>query len=241
MAWSWLRRRADRPSGPAPAATAAAGNSSGPPRETTGRNSRPSSAPWNRCPPSPLWMRSPLRLAAHQNPSFLAPLGHRVDPDGPGGLVTGLASVRPGTPIPYAASTALAVPARARLRDRRSSGTRSPGPPRPPPSRRSRSRRTWLTPPRSRRSRGASRCRPGRPPRLPGGGCGHAAAQPRRSRPAPPTAGPAAPAGRRWTGRAKDASPRPSPNAATVTHRRCPSTCRVRARRQDRWPPPPRS
>ena len=49
-------------------------------------------------------------LAAHQNPSFLAPLGHRVDPDGPGGLVNGLASVRPGHSIPYAAATALAVP-----------------------------------------------------------------------------------------------------------------------------------
>ena len=31
-------------------------------------------------------------LRAHQNPSFLRPLGHLVDPAGPSGLVSGLAA-----------------------------------------------------------------------------------------------------------------------------------------------------
>src|SRR5918998_3883410 len=109
MAWSWLRRRADRPSGPAPAASQPPATVPVRPRED-----------WQELPAvqrtlQPLSPVAPLNaftssLAAHQNPSFLAPLGHRVDPDGPGGLVCGLAAVRPGNPIPYAASSALAVP-----------------------------------------------------------------------------------------------------------------------------------
>src|SRR5918992_2370945 len=110
MAWSWLRRRADRPSAPVPTTRQ--------PQPTAAARSRDD---WQELPavqPSvgPLRPLAPLDvftsgLAAHQNPSFLAPLGHRVDPDGPGGLVTGLAAVRAGNPIPYAAGTALTVPA----------------------------------------------------------------------------------------------------------------------------------
>jgi hypothetical protein len=110
MAWSWLRRRADRPSVPAPPATQQPAVAPVRPRDD-----------WLELPAvqrtlKPLSPVAPLdvftgNLAAHQNPSFLAPLGHRVDPDGPGGLVSGLASVRPGQPIPYADSSVLAVPA----------------------------------------------------------------------------------------------------------------------------------
>ncbi|HEY5978607.1 MAG TPA: hypothetical protein VIT41_03140 [Microlunatus sp.] len=50
-------------------------------------------------------------LTTHQNPSFLAPLGHLVDPDGPGGLVGGLAS-SVGGPIPYEGVDELRVPER---------------------------------------------------------------------------------------------------------------------------------
>jgi hypothetical protein len=48
-------------------------------------------------------------LTAHQNPSFLAPLGHRVDPYA-GGLVDGLADLTPGHPIFYSAGSELPVP-----------------------------------------------------------------------------------------------------------------------------------
>ena len=109
MAWSWLRRRADRPTVPAP--TAAHPPATAP---------VPHEGAWQDLPAvqrtlEPLSLVAPLdaftnSLAAHQNPSFLAPLGHGVDPDSPSGLVTGLASVRAGSPVPYAASTALAVP-----------------------------------------------------------------------------------------------------------------------------------
>ena len=52
-------------------------------------------------------------LTAHQNPSFLAPLGHRVDP-GAGGLVDGLADFTPGHPISYRAADELPVPTAAK-------------------------------------------------------------------------------------------------------------------------------
>jgi hypothetical protein len=48
-------------------------------------------------------------LVAHHNPSFLAPLGHRVDPVA-GGLVDGLADLSSGHPISYSAAGELAVP-----------------------------------------------------------------------------------------------------------------------------------
>ncbi len=122
MAWSWFRRRADRPR--------SRGVRGGPPgnchspgagrHPADGRGPCPPTEDWQELPACsarcmPLSPVAPLDafttgLAAHQNPSFLAPLGHRVDPDGPGGLVNGLASVRPGHSIPYAAATALAVP-----------------------------------------------------------------------------------------------------------------------------------
>ena len=57
-----------------------------------------------------------MSLATHQNPSFLGALGHHVDPDGPGGLVTGLAVPRTGRPVPYAGTAELAVPPREKPR-----------------------------------------------------------------------------------------------------------------------------
>ena len=51
-------------------------------------------------------------LAAHQNPSFLAPLEHAIDPSGPGGLVDGLAATVPGPGPSYAGQAELVVPAR---------------------------------------------------------------------------------------------------------------------------------
>ena len=47
-------------------------------------------------------------LTAHQNPSFLAPLSHRVEPEA-GGLVDGLADPT-GRPLPYVAGGELTVP-----------------------------------------------------------------------------------------------------------------------------------
>ena len=115
MAWSWLRRRADRPSIPVPTAA----------QPPVIAPVRPEGA-WQDLPAvqrtlEPLSPVAPLdaftnSLAAHQNPSFLAPLGHGVNPDGPSGLVTGLASVRTGSPVRYAASTALAEPTPSRPR-----------------------------------------------------------------------------------------------------------------------------
>ena len=115
MAWTWLRRRADSPSAPTPPATQPPGPAPDRPRDE-----------WQELPAvqrtlSPLSPVAPLdeftsRLAAHQNPSFLAPLGHQVDSDGPSGLVTGLTSVRPGHHISYANSTPLAVSTRSKPR-----------------------------------------------------------------------------------------------------------------------------
>ena len=50
-------------------------------------------------------------LTTHQNPSFLAPLGHLVDPDGPAGVVGGLASSVAG-PLSYEGVDELRVPDR---------------------------------------------------------------------------------------------------------------------------------
>src|SRR6476661_6777137 len=48
-------------------------------------------------------------LATHQNPSFLAPLGHLVDADGPSGVVGGLTDVAAGRPVTHADGPELRV------------------------------------------------------------------------------------------------------------------------------------
>ena len=53
-------------------------------------------------------------LAAHRNPSFLAPLRHAVGGAEFAGLVNGLADLAPGTPHPYRGAGGLAVPASRR-------------------------------------------------------------------------------------------------------------------------------
>ena len=69
---------------------------------------RPQDA-WRALPPSPTVLRSPVttfatdafsdNLSTWHDPSFLLPLGHQVDPGGPAGLITGLASA-PANPEP---------------------------------------------------------------------------------------------------------------------------------------------
>lgn len=64
---------------------------------------------WRTLPPLPTVLRSPVTtvaagafsdsLSTWHDPSFLAPLSHHVDPDGPAGLVTGLARA-PESPEP---------------------------------------------------------------------------------------------------------------------------------------------
>ncbi|WP_344809070.1 hypothetical protein [Microlunatus ginsengisoli] len=49
-------------------------------------------------------------LTTQQNPSFLGPLGHLVDPDGPSGVVGGLADAAPGQPLSYGGGPELRVP-----------------------------------------------------------------------------------------------------------------------------------
>ena len=49
-------------------------------------------------------------LTTHRNPSLLAPLGHLVDPDGPSGVVGGLADAAPGEPLSYSGGVELRVP-----------------------------------------------------------------------------------------------------------------------------------
>ena len=48
-------------------------------------------------------------LASYQDPSFLAPLSHAVDPDAGGGIVNGLADLAPGHPQSYRGSADLSV------------------------------------------------------------------------------------------------------------------------------------
>ena len=116
MGWSWLRRRADRGNAPTPAAI----TSPAPP--TVPREPDwPHLSPVQRTLADPLTPVAPLdrftsALATHQNPSFLSTLGHHVDPDGPGGLVTGLAVPRAGRPVSYAGTAELAVPPRQKPR-----------------------------------------------------------------------------------------------------------------------------
>ena len=82
--------------------------------------SPPPEQAWQDLPPlqrtiaEPIQPAAPLdaftgSLTAHHNPSFLAQLGHRVDP-GAGGLVDGLADLSLGHPISYSAAGELAVP-----------------------------------------------------------------------------------------------------------------------------------
>ena len=54
-------------------------------------------------------------LATHSDPSFLAPLAHAVDPEA-GGVVDGLATVRPGVPHSYPPASDLPVPAKPAAR-----------------------------------------------------------------------------------------------------------------------------
>jgi hypothetical protein len=67
---------------------------------------------WRTLPPLPTVLRSPVTTAAvdafsanlgtWRNPSFLSPLGHHVDPDGPAGLITSLVSASPSPePVTY--------------------------------------------------------------------------------------------------------------------------------------------
>src|SRR5215813_13751043 len=66
---------------------------------------------WRTLPPLPSVMQRSVvtvatdrfsdSLSTWHNPSFLAPLGHRVDRDGPAGLITGIATVQP-SPQPQA-------------------------------------------------------------------------------------------------------------------------------------------
>lgn len=83
------------------------------------RPSVPSVPAWTGVAPVQRSLRDPIEpvatydtfagsLAAFRNPSFLAPLSHRVDP-GAGGLVDGLADLSPGTPKPYAPTSDLTV------------------------------------------------------------------------------------------------------------------------------------
>ena len=76
-----------------------------------GPTCRRSSAAWTTTAPSvapPDAFRA--GLTTHRNPSLLAPLGHLVDPDGPSGVVGGLADAAPGEPLSYSAGVELRVP-----------------------------------------------------------------------------------------------------------------------------------
>ena len=62
---------------------------------------------WRTLPPLPTVLRSPVttlatsafsdNLSTWRNPSFLSPLSHRIDPDGPAGLISGMATA-PASP-----------------------------------------------------------------------------------------------------------------------------------------------
>ena len=128
MRWPWERVPWGRGRG-ANASDSAAGDADSPapgsadPASAGAFQSAPAAMPaaWTRLPPlqrsvadstaiaPPAAFRS--SLTTHQNPSFLAPLGHLVDPDGPAGVVGGLAS-SVGGPIPYEGVDELRVPER---------------------------------------------------------------------------------------------------------------------------------
>ncbi len=128
MRWPWELVPWGRGRG-ANASDSAAGDAGSPapgsadPPSAEAFQSAPAATPaaWSRLPPlqrsvadstaiaPPAAFRS--SLTTHQNPSFLAPLGHLVDPDGPAGVVGGLAS-SVGGPIPYEGVDELRVPER---------------------------------------------------------------------------------------------------------------------------------
>ncbi len=132
MRWPWERVPWGRGRG-ADASGTAAGDAVGP---SPGSADPPSAEPFRAAPTGApaAWTRLPAlqrsvadttavappaafrsSLTTHQNPSFLAPLGHLVDPDGPGGVVGGLAS-SVGGPIPYQGMDELRVPDRPETR-----------------------------------------------------------------------------------------------------------------------------
>ncbi len=97
---------AGRPSAPTPG---------DPPRPTPGEPAWPQLPGVQRVLAEPITPTAPLdvfarSLTAHQNPSFLAPLGHAVSARAAGGLVDGLADLSPGTPHRYRSAGELAVP-----------------------------------------------------------------------------------------------------------------------------------
>ncbi|MEO7587030.1 MAG: hypothetical protein ABIS84_03275 [Arachnia sp.] len=114
MFWSWVKQHAPWPltsSGSAPAGPTAR-------RDPAPTVSRPQPE-WPNMPPlqrilaRPLTPVAPLdsftgSLTSHQNPSFLAPLRHLLDPSGSSGVVTGLAVARTGAE--YAGDARLTVP-----------------------------------------------------------------------------------------------------------------------------------
>src|SRR6478735_583342 len=128
MRWPWELVPWGRGRG-ANASDSAAGDAGSPapgsadPPSAEAFQSAPAATPaaWTRLPPlqrsvsdttaiaPPAAFRS--SLTTHQNPSFLAPLGHLVDPERPGGVVGGLAS-SVGGPIPYESLDELRVPDR---------------------------------------------------------------------------------------------------------------------------------
>lgn len=114
MFWSWLKQHAPWP----PASFGSA-----PPGPPTRRAPAPTvSRPqpeWPNVPPLQRILARPLApvapldsftgsLTSHQNPSFLAPLRHLLDPSGSSGVVTGLAVARTGAE--YAGNARLTVP-----------------------------------------------------------------------------------------------------------------------------------
>ena len=128
MRWPWERVPWGRGRG-ADASDSAAGDAASPAPGSAGPPSSEAfqSAPARRRPPGHASLRCSAAsrtarrsrrrtafrssLTTHQNPSFLAPLGHLVDPDGPAGVVGGLAS-SVGGPISYEGVDELRVPER---------------------------------------------------------------------------------------------------------------------------------
>ena len=114
--WSSVREVLSRPLAGRPAA---------PTRRGSRRGRRRAEPAWPHLPSvqrvlaEPITPTAPLdafagSLTAHQNPSFLAPLGHAVSAREAGGLVDGLADLSPGAPHRYRAAGELAVPRSAR-------------------------------------------------------------------------------------------------------------------------------